>query len=273
MITIDSLMSDLRGLKVDSLGGRRKINYPLNTFVPRTLTSFAIVYIYEGSGTFYSAPTGNVTIHAGNVFFLFPGIEHQYGQTGFWSEYWMIFDGFIPEHYRSSGLLDPRFPVYPCGSSSELKRHWKNCLKADKELHPSRNKILSEHLFAILGTVLSAAPVKQTELDFEGTIINRIIGAMEEYINYAEFPLKALAPRFSRSYSWLRKHFTARIGCSPGRYFARMKMHTAKARLLRSGDSIKVIASDLGFDDPYHFSRRFKTLEGLSPEHFRQSFS
>jgi AraC family transcriptional regulator of arabinose operon len=51
-----------------------------------------------------------------------------------------------------------------------------------------------------------------------------------------------------------------------------MRMRSAKARLLNTDDPVKVIAADLGFEDPYHFSRRFKNLEGMSPENFRKSF-
>lgn len=42
-----------------------------------------------------------------------------------------------------------------------------------------------------------------------------------------------------------------------------------KWQLLHTDDSIKVVASGLGFKDEYYFSRFFKKHVGLSPKHFR----
>jgi AraC-like DNA-binding protein len=33
---------------------------------------------------------------------------------------------------------------------------------------------------------------------------------------------------------------------------------------------VKQVAAELGFDDPFHFSRAFKNIFGLSPEAFRR---
>ncbi|UUC44521.1 helix-turn-helix domain-containing protein [Flavobacterium cerinum] len=44
----------------------------------------------------------------------------------------------------------------------------------------------------------------------------------------------------------------------------------AKWELLHTNTQIKTIASDLGFQDEYYFSRFFKKHIGLSPKHFRE---
>jgi AraC-like DNA-binding protein len=33
---------------------------------------------------------------------------------------------------------------------------------------------------------------------------------------------------------------------------------------------VKVVARDLGYEDPYHFSRVFKRIMGVSPEQYRR---
>jgi len=43
----------------------------------------------------------------------------------------------------------------------------------------------------------------------------------------------------------------------------------AKRELYLSSKSVKVIASELGFDDPYYFSRYFKNFTEVSPEYYR----
>ena len=47
----------------------------------------------------------------------------------------------------------------------------------------------------------------------------------------------------------------------------------AKRKLCYSSLSIKEIAYDLGYDNPFYFSRIFKNKEKHSPEEFRKQFS
>jgi len=55
---------------------------------------------------------------------------------------------------------------------------------------------------------------------------------------------------------------------SPYRYLMRLRMMRAAQRLQGSNASVKQIADELGFKDPFHFSRVFKGHYGVSPRHF-----
>jgi AraC-like DNA-binding protein len=48
-----------------------------------------------------------------------------------------------------------------------------------------------------------------------------------------------------------------------------MKMQKACQELDFTAHSIKYIAFSMGFDDPYYFSKRFKTIIGVSPKKYR----
>jgi AraC-like DNA-binding protein len=52
---------------------------------------------------------------------------------------------------------------------------------------------------------------------------------------------------------------------SPYHRLMRLKMNHAAARMQAPGTLVKQVAAELGFDDPYHFSRAFKRIFGLSP--------
>ena len=57
---------------------------------------------------------------------------------------------------------------------------------------------------------------------------------------------------------------------SPYRLLMRLKMNLAAERLQSPGILVKQVAAELGFVDPFHFSRAFKSVIGLSPEAFRR---
>jgi AraC-like DNA-binding protein len=56
---------------------------------------------------------------------------------------------------------------------------------------------------------------------------------------------------------------------SPYQYLMRMKMNFAAQRLQLPNSSVKEIAFELGFSDPFHFSRVFKHIFGISPGTFK----
>lgn len=55
---------------------------------------------------------------------------------------------------------------------------------------------------------------------------------------------------------------------SPYQYLLRLKMNHAAELLRVPGSMVKCVAEQVGFDDPFHFSRAFKTVFGISPQAF-----
>ncbi len=55
---------------------------------------------------------------------------------------------------------------------------------------------------------------------------------------------------------------------SPYQYLLKQKMTHAADRLLADGVSVKQVADELGFSDPFHFSRVFRKVMGLPPGRF-----
>lgn len=57
---------------------------------------------------------------------------------------------------------------------------------------------------------------------------------------------------------------------SPYQYLLRLRMNQAAEVLLRPGAMVKQVAEETGFSDPFHFSRVFKGIFGVSPADFRK---
>lgn len=55
----------------------------------------------------------------------------------------------------------------------------------------------------------------------------------------------------------------------PSQYIMGLKLNKAANLLLTTNDKIKEIAEQVGFGDPYHFSKNFKQFHGHSPNHYR----
>ncbi len=65
--------------------------------------------------------------------------------------------------------------------------------------------------------------------------------------------------------------FRSATGFSPNDYFTRARMQRA-GELLQTGNlSVKEVAAMMGYDDPFYFSRRFKSAHGVAPLEYRRS--
>lgn len=67
---------------------------------------------------------------------------------------------------------------------------------------------------------------------------------------------------------YFRRAFRERIGMTPQKYRELKRMEFAVHRLGK-GLSVKAVAAELGYSDPYFFSRMFKKIIGASPSSYR----
>jgi len=63
--------------------------------------------------------------------------------------------------------------------------------------------------------------------------------------------------------------FKQQTGYSPTNYFIHVKLQRACALLSLEDRTINEIAYEIGYEDPYYFSRIFKKVIGVSPQNYR----
>lgn len=88
-----------------------------------------------------------------------------------------------------------------------------------------------------------------------------------------DYDINVLIENSGYSANHFRKLFKSTTGTSPLSFLHLLRMDYAKALMRRNGQemSLKEIASQSGFDDPYYFSRLFKKYEKKSPSEYLSS--
>ncbi|CAI6083714.1 AraC family transcriptional regulator [Cohnella sp. JJ-181] len=229
-----------------------------------------VIYCAEGAG--WVEQDGKMSPLSERQLAVVPaGTPHRYGASEDkpWSIYWFHLRGeqaaALLRLYNLGGV-----PVtVPIGLQAHFLESFERCygLLADKpyslpvQVHVSQT--LGQLLGAIgLGTGGTSRHRKREE-DLE-----RATRYMNDHL-HATITLPRLAAHTGLSRQHLIYLFKQETGFPPIDYYLRLKMQRAGQLLSLTGMSIKEIAADVGFADPYYFSRMFKKLMGVSPSEYR----
>jgi len=258
------------GLQV--IGAGKKVQNDLSSLLkPRKLKYYALVFLTEGNGYFESSCTNRQSIGRGDLFFLFPGIRHYYrsppGEN--WREYWIIFNGDWADDLYRKRLLNPLSPCRHLSRPSETEQTLREIYRLEKRKPRDYRLLSSSLLYRALLQILTETENRPLNNEREDQI-HRMESLLRDPLN-ARVPLEDLLKTGSGSYHSLRTLFRQATGLSPGRYRNRALMEHAMEQLLWTDLPVKGIAYNLGFDDPLHFSRLFRTVTGRSPSAYRRS--
>src|SRR5580698_2055837 len=99
--------------------------------------------------------------------------------------------------------------------------------------------------------------------------ISRSIAYMVEHLNQP-LQVSTLAAQASVSTSHYFALFKRQMGTAPIDFFIRLRMNHARELLDSTRSSVKEIAATMGYDDPFYFSRVFKSVHQVAPAEYRR---
>jgi transcriptional regulator GlxA family with amidase domain len=99
----------------------------------------------------------------------------------------------------------------------------------------------------------------------------RIEPAISHMLQHIDRPLRVsnLSKAAGISSSHFFVLFKSATGCTPMGYFIQLRMQRARELLGTGYLHVKQVASTLGYDDQFYFSRQFKSVIGVSPSGYR----
>ncbi len=98
--------------------------------------------------------------------------------------------------------------------------------------------------------------------------IESVVEYMQENLDQ-NLRLDDFARKAGMSISHFSERFRRQTGQSPMAYFIHLRMRLACRLLDLSGKPVKTVAMEIGYRDPYYFSRIFKKSMGISPDKYR----
>ena len=101
-------------------------------------------------------------------------------------------------------------------------------------------------------------------------LLNILVERLEQNLD-EELSIQNLADELHMSVSWLEKLFKKKYRMTPVEYRLSCRIEQAKYLLKHTENSLKEIAYQLGYCNPYYFSSEFRRMTGFSPSVFRKT--
>ena len=98
--------------------------------------------------------------------------------------------------------------------------------------------------------------------------IAKVVDALRANYYKDNFSLADMAAISRMPLETFRKRFVAEVGMPPLSYVLHCKMERAKELLRDQNCSVREAGAEVGMQDPYHFSKQFKHIVGISPSAF-----
>jgi AraC-like DNA-binding protein len=212
-------------------------------------------------------------VREGDLVVLPPEAPHAYGANPAapWTIHWAHAVGAnLPDYLRELGT-SAGSPVVSVGDDLQLTLLFHEVLSGLQRGFTFRHLLQASHALAHLLAV-AVGRRHQRRPDVAGGFEK--IGRCIEYISeHLDQPLRVttLAALSNLSPAHFTALFKEQTGTSPRGYVHLLRMHRACQRLTGTSMTLKAVADELGYQDQFHFSRKFKAFSGVSPSAYRDA--
>ena len=229
-----------------------------------------LIYCVKGGG--WCELAGQLhTVRAGDLLVLPPALPHTCGAhvSNPWTIHWAVAAGENLRDYLTELGASPQAPLVWMGDDLQLARLFNEVVRTLEQgtsfphlLHASQ---ALAHLLALM------IRHRQEQTRETSDTVQRVAEAIIYMSEHLDQPMRvsALAALANLSPAHFSVLFKEQTGCSPRDYLHLLRIHRACQLLRNTTLNVKEIATRLGYQDQFHFSRQFKAFQGASPSEYR----
>lgn len=239
---------------------------PGSTFGPREARSHEFVWLLRGSAT-WQCEDLRLPMRPGTLLLIRPGMRDSFR----WDPRTPTRHAYV--HFRLSDLEREEWPLTRdlSGRSDPMGALCRYLLHLGTTCPPDWAEHARETLRLLVLTFLRDPPPAEPPAALPEPVV-AMMGHVRDRWSAGPavpLPLSRLATAARVSPSTLCRTFTRHFGVGPVAALELLRLARAEPLLWQSNLSMHAIATQCGFADGYHFSRRFRAVYGMAPTTFR----
>ena len=245
---------------------------PGKNFGPGKKEVYKIHYVHRGKGII-KVGDRTLHVHGGNCFVFYPDdcIYYEADADDPWVYSWVAFDGANAEYYlKRANIKKEQILVEHCDTKA-IEEAFSTLMGVDLK-DPTKDLKYISMLYLILSAVQQDPDIGNVlrDMRYPAIYVKTAIKHIQENYN-KDLSVADIADYLSIERKYFSRIFKEHIGVSPNTYITNFRMIKACELLNDPAMSIADIAADVGYDNPFSFSRAFKNCRGISPSEYREA--
>ncbi len=224
---------------------------------------YSLSHLIDGGGKLWLPGEPEEKIEPGDWILITPGVVNRYGGDGgkYYTEDAIRFCGPVADGMRDAGIL----------KSGVIHGSRMRKLLPIIELSndPSRSAQINANiaLQSLLVELYNIREQGNTGSPLMSQLLDELKQNPERW-----WTVRELAEYCQLSDDQFRRNFSRLTGVAPKQYIEDLKLRQAAQLLLTSRMPVAKVAARFGYQDQFHFSRRFKLRIGVSPGQYRKAY-
>ena len=233
-----------------------------------------LIYTMSGAGRFDHAE-GTYIAEPNVLVLLPPGTLHSYGSEPSLGRWELLWAHFLPRLHWHPWLKWPEVAPGLRHARADREEDERRVVGALQDVHRLATSALPYRtdlaLNALERLLLWVRLINPDPLAAEWSVdarVQRAMNYLSEHMN-EKITLQDLAEEVHLSPSRLAHLFREQVGATPQQFLERHRLERAKQLLRSTPHLVQDVAWQVGYENPFYFTRRFKKYAGCSPSAYR----
>lgn len=251
-----------------------RICEPSHHVGPRILDGYKLVFVMKGKGTVSVGADEFHNVEAGDMFALFPSVRHEYmaDPSDPWELMWVAFSGGIAPNLLHELNLTPMDYIRKGVINSSIKKILNTLINALGDREDTNRLAAIGQLYVLLACLKQATGLMKRASEFsDSTSCVELATRFIEQNYYLELDVQTLCDYVSYSRSYLSRVFHQETGYTIPEYINMVRMENAMELLRETKLPLREVATSVGIQDSFYFSKLFKKYTKQTPREYRLS--
>ncbi len=239
---------------------------------PRVMDSYKLVFVINGKGHIEFGNEDPICAATGDMFSIFPRQRYHYYASPDepWELMWVCMNGeYCRDILLDIGIQPDRHITHNVLTPS-IQRTLLTIINSLGYTEDTLRLAATGNLYILFSYLVQITKKKKNVSDQyrQDAAVYKAIRFIEE--NYhLDINVQMLCQHVNYSRSYLSRIFKAETGMTIPEYTNQVRIQHAKTLLTDTKVPMREVATSVGINDPFYFSKIFKTITGQSPTSYR----